>query len=366
MNCSEPSQVPNFQQGFTELIGRQPGGSIAEHRFVTVPSNRPPWSDSGLSMQGGTTVTSFVSGNTHLLGTGLHFSGDFQLWFRIGAEGEVFRGTRASHTFTASQPGPLELASYFPGEWSTRRGDMLIPAAAYDQVEGDLTVLLIRWRVEPLEALRGLLSEGDIDGLIAGEIERLTTPVVPPSGWTYLWFLGPAETYRSCSDEANTPAICCHSKRDAALLQKDIALPLTPGTRLRWSWRVDQLPSEVREDELATHDYLSIAVEFDNGQDITYFWSAELPIGTHFRCPIPTWTARETHVVVRTGSAELGRWFDEERDVHADYRAAIGGEPPARIVRVWLIAVSLFQRGEGRCRYRNIAFETEGGLIRVD
>jgi hypothetical protein len=51
---------------------------------------------------------------------------------------------------------------------------------------------------------------------------------------------------------------------------------------------MDELMSKVREDNLITHDYLSIAVEFDTGQDITYYWSSELPVGAGFRCPIPT------------------------------------------------------------------------------
>ena len=37
----------------------------------------------------------------------------------------------------------------------------------------------------------------------------------------------------------------------------------------------------------------------------------------------------------------------------ADYARAVGA-PPARIVRVWLIAVSVFQRGEGICDYADI------------
>ena len=41
--------------------------------------------------------------------------------------------------------------------------------------------------------------------------------------------------------------------------------------------------------------------------------------------------------------------------VVADYHAAIGGTPPERVVGVWLIANSLFQRGVGACRYRDIA-----------
>ncbi len=144
-----------------------------------------------------------------------------------------------------------------------------------------------------------------------------------------------------------------------------MVLPFLPGTRLRWAWRMEELPSKVREDVLLTHDYLSIAVEFDNGQDITYYWSAELPEGTGFRCPIPTWTARETHVVARSGREGLGQWLREDRDVLADYEAKIGGPLPGKIVRVWLIAVSLFQHTEGKCDYADISFLTRDGAVKV-
>ena len=79
-----------------------------------------------------------------------------------------------------------------------------------------------------------------------------------------------------------------------------------PGTTLRWSWRVDQLPIDLAEDTLPSHDYVSIAAEFDDGQDLTYYWSAALPEGTVYRCPIPTWASRETHVVVRSGRGHAG------------------------------------------------------------
>lgn len=95
------------------------------------------------------------------------------------------------------------------------------------------------------------------------------------------------------------------------------------------------------------------------------FWNAELPIGIGFRCPIPAWTARETHVVIRSGSQDCGEWLDEARDVHGDDRKYIGGTPPANIVRVWLIAVSLFRGQEGRCRYADIVFVTEQGVAAV-
>jgi len=128
---------------------------------------------------------------------------------------------------------------------------------------------------------------------------------------------------------------------------------------------MEKLPSEVAEDTLPTHDYLSVAVEFDNGQDITYFWSSELPLESTFRCPIPTWTARETHVVVRSGLDDLGKWLSEERDLFKDYAERIGGPMPEKIVKVWLIAVCIFQQGEGKCQFADIAVHGANGTVQV-
>jgi len=54
---------------------------------------------------------------------------------------------------------------------------------------------------------------------------------------------------------------------------------LTPTLRLRWSWRLDKLPSRLPEDTALTHDYISVALEFDDGRDLTWHWSAGLPPG---------------------------------------------------------------------------------------
>ena len=85
-----------------------------------------------------------------------------------------------------------------------------------------------------------------------------------------------------------------------------------------------------------------------------------MPVGAVYRCPLPTWKDKETHVVVRTGPEDRGCWLDERRDVHEDYRRCIGGTARS-VVRVWLIANSLFQRGHGRCEYSGIEFEQPDG-----
>ena len=155
--------------------------------------------------------------------------------------------------------------------------------------------------------------------------------------------------------------ISCRTCGDVGIVQYPIDLRLDDALTLNWAWMAESLRSDLPENIQATHDYLSIAVEFDNGLDLTYMWSTELAEGTIFQCPLPWWDQRETHWVLRNDHEKLGHWLQERRSLLADYRRAIGGEPPERVVAVWLIANSVFQRGEGRCRYRDIGFDNVDG-----
>jgi hypothetical protein len=109
---------------------------------------------------------------------------------------------------------------------------------------------------------------------------------------------------------------------------------------------------------------MSLALEFENGRDLTWYWSAALPVGTHYHCPLPTWTARETHWVVRSGADGLGVWHREERRVADDYRAAVG-PVPTRIVAAWLIAVSIFGRRRGRAAFADVVLRDGANELRV-
>jgi len=370
----------DFRARFSALLAKAPPYTLRTHAFFSVPANLPPWFDTGVELTVGEQVTVFTVGRPCLSRElNLWFHPDIQLWYRIGETGNVFRGTRYSHTFPLREAGRLFLGNYFPGEWATRTGATAVGTDAYRQMEGGLCVLVVRWAVQPLEGLKRLVALGDVASLLSSEIDRLEHPVSPPPGWEYLWFLGPAEIYTAGPPAPQRPSIVCYTHRDAAILHKDVSVPLTRDTRLRWSWKVDTLPCQVREDQLQNHDYLSIAVEFDNGQDLTFFWSSELPPETGFRCPIPTWTARETHVAVRSGKDGLGRWCQEERPLYVDYQRFIGTpgkrdevhdarvvQPPTRIVRVWLIANTMFRQQEGQCEYGAIELLTEENVVIVN
>ena len=347
----------SFRETLAAWLATLPEGLLADHRFHDLPARRPPWFDSGLDLAAGDEVTLLADGRVHISRLlDLWIAPSFQLWCRIGERGPVFRGTRATHTFTARSAGRLWLASYFPGEWADDTGRLATPASDYAKVSGGLSVCVLKWSpaVDATAAIRRCARDTRVPGLVLAEVDRLDEPVPVPEHWEYLWYVGPAEIYRTATRADGRPTLCCHTHGDAGILHREARLPLVPGTRLAWSWRVDELPSDLAEDTLPSHDYLSIAAEFDDGQDLTYYWSAALPVGAVYRCPLPTWKHKETHVVVRSGRAGLGQWFDEERDLCADYRRIIGG-PAREVVRVWLIANSLLQRGHGRCEYGRIA-----------
>lgn len=343
-----------FLAAWPALLAKLPPGVVRRHALVSIPVDRPPWTDTGLELAAGEQVTIFGAGRAFLArALDLWMGPQFQLWARVGEAGPIFNGARDHHGFVAERAGRLYLGSYFPGQWGDPSGRVSTDLRAYAAIEGGLAAAVLVWGDAGAEAgLDAVIRAGDAFGLAAAERARLAAPVEPPEGWRYLWLLGRSEIFRSDTCDGR-PAIACQVGRNVGILQREVSLAFEPGTRLRWAWRVDELPSAVAEDTLLTHDYLSVAVEFSDGRDITYTWSRQLPEGHSYWCPLPTWADREHHVVVRSGTEGLGRWHQEERDLHADHLARMG-PPPARIVRVWLIAVGLFQRLEGRCWYADL------------
>jgi hypothetical protein len=75
----------------------------------------------------------------------------------------------------------------------------------------------------------------------------------------------------------------------------------------------------------------------------------------------------------------LGRWWDEERPLYTYYERFIGTirkrdeghdarvvPPPTRVVRVWLIANTMFRQQEGRCEYGAIELQTGDTVVTVN
>lgn len=243
------------------------------------------------------------------------------LWVRIAGHHRIAKLVANDWVFDAWATGRVELMVKGLSEWADA-GGALLPGK------------------------RPALGEG-----FAVAVTAAATPSVNPlpADWRYLWRLGDGQIYRETNGEI---AVSTHG--DVGILCRDVDVLLTPEMRLDWRWCIDALPSALPEDLVMTHDYLSIAVEFDNGQDLTYMWSAGLRPGHVFACPLDWWCDRETHWVLRSGPEGQGAWHAESRIIAADYAHAIGGPLPARVISVWLIANSVFQRRAGRARFADI------------
>jgi len=331
---------------------------IKDAAALHMPANVPPWTDTGIAVERGETITILATGDVIWSRLpDLQASARYHLWGRIG-EGDIFRVGGDTRTFVPPDAGRLRLC-IFHGSWASRHGVLKPPLDAYNTLDGGFDVVVLRWGdVAPDRALGRLTVLSPAGSPFAAERERLRAPHTAPRAFEPLWFVGHSELFDETVIDG-APAIALRADADAGIVRHPVDLPLAPGVALEWTWRVNRLPSRVREDAFATHDYTSVALEFDDGRDLTWLWSSTLPVDHHFGCPLPRWKGIETHMVARSGSERVGTWVDERRDVHADAERALG-EVPARIAGVWLIAVSLFQRTQASVDFRRIDIVHDG------
>jgi hypothetical protein len=248
------------------------------------------------------------------------------VWVRIGGTGPIRKLPANDWVFTAWATGPVEVFAKGLSEWSDHAGGLL-PGKR--------------------KAMGGGIE-------VSASLTDAPADTLPqPDGWDQLWRIGDGTIFTA---DAGEIAVSTHG--DVGILCREVELPLLTRTSLSWEWLIEKLPSRLPEDLGPTHDYLSIAVEFENGRDLTYMWSAGLPHDHIFACPLGWWCDRETHWVVRSGEPGLGAWQSERRMLAEDYAKAIGGDLPERAVKVWLIANSVFQRRGGRARFRDIMLES--------
>lgn len=359
--ASVVQQHEKFEQEIKSTLAPFSGKSIAGLKVIYLGADIGPWLDTGMSVQPGDQVSLLLNGKVWLSRHyDISLEAPIQVWRRIGPEGKISRGQQATDTLVAEQGGTIQLKN-LPTRWLNTQGAYQgDPAPFNPDAGGGISVAVIRWApgTDVAAELAKLAGRENSPAWSKAEAKRLKTASRQPAGWQYLWELGPAdifsEQHADSRDGGPSHRIDAHTNNDVAILQKEVDLPLNAETALQWSWKVGKLPALAAETSAVSHDYLSIAVEFENGKDLTYLWSRELPVGLSFPCPLEGWKDRETHIVARSGTGDLGKWLNESHNVLADYEKAIGGPAPGRIVRVWLIANSVFGRGEGHAQFGNI------------
>ncbi|MGE3773531.1 MAG: DUF3047 domain-containing protein [Gammaproteobacteria bacterium] len=328
---------------------------IAGSARLALPAHRPPWQPTGLRVRAAQAYSVFAAGRVQWAASMPELYGGprFHLWLRVAPGGRIRNLREDSDTFVADVDGELEIGLYM-GLWRDAHGTLATDPALYARLGGGLEALVVVWQDDPAAGLAALAARAGPDSPYAIEAQHLRTQPPLPAGWDALIETGETHLFVPTQRSDGSNAIRLHGDDDQGILCRACDFPLTPATRLSWAWRLDRLPSARPEDSARCHDYVSIATEFDDGRDLTWLWSSSLEPGHHFACPVKAWAARETHFVVRSGAAGLGRWQRDERAVWADVAAALAGPPPRRIVRVWLIAVASFQHGALRGEFAEI------------
>jgi hypothetical protein len=339
---------------YVQLVAHLADQVASTESLVLKPTHS--WVNTGITLATGESVTVLTRGElwmTKALGVGLDATQ--ALWWRIGdGPARAMRGR--CDVLGADTTGTLQLLVAEAGR-ITETGD-LDRAVRPLPLHGELEVVLVRWQQDPVAALEAAAA---VDPELFGALHlRTQRPVLPPAGWSYHPRIGDGNLFWQ---NAADGTIGCLSRADVGILRRPVDVEIAAHLVLSWSWRVEQLPSRIAEDLLAAHDYLAVALEFDDGRDLSWMWSATLAEETSFACPLPYWNNVETHVVIRSGTADLGHWVDERREVAQDVKHYLSGPAPRRVVAIWLVANTALQGGAAAFRLRDLRLSSDTGPL---
>ena len=192
------------------------------------------------------------------------------------------------------------------------------------------------------------------DGGPIMEIGKFSTEpegAAAPSGWKPLTFKKvPKHTVYTLVKDGDQVVVKAVSQAAASGLTKEVKIDPKEYPIVRWRWRVDHLltKSDVRRKDgddyparlYVTFEYDAAKVSFGRkvkykaGRAIfgdipigalNYIWDTKAPAGDIVD---NAYTDFAKMVVIRSGSAGLGTWVEQERNVYEDYKKAFDEEPP--------------------------------------
>src|SRR3990172_8542784 len=89
-------------EGFAALLARAPAGLVRRHALVSIPVERPPWTDTGLELAARDRVSLFGAGRLWLSKPlDVCVGPQLQLWARVGETGPIWNGAHDNHSFVA-------------------------------------------------------------------------------------------------------------------------------------------------------------------------------------------------------------------------------------------------------------------------
>lgn len=157
------------------------------------------------------------------------------------------------------------------------------------------------------------------------------TKAIPP-GWKGQNWGSPKYEFVVAQDEGRK-ALHMKSANDGSTISKEVKgkVDLKETPVLEWSWKAVVLPKGGDSRRKATDDQAAqIFVvwprfpEAVRSRIIGYVWDTTAPVGTIAKSEK---TGTVTYVVLRSGTAELGKWITERRNVAEDFRKIYGEDP---------------------------------------
>ena len=162
------------------------------------------------------------------------------------------------------------------------------------------------------------------------------TKGIPP-GWQGQKWGDPRYDFTVIEDGGDK-ALQLKSADDSSTISKEIKVDVKQYPILEWTWKVVTLPPhgharKAEADDEAAQLYVTFP-RFPStvrSRIIGYIWDSTEPAGASFQSAK---VSSVHYIVVRSGSADLGKWITETRNVLEDFRKIYGespGEPAGAI-----------------------------------
>jgi DUF3047 family protein len=168
----------------------------------------------------------------------------------------------------------------------------------------------------------------------AGDVIRVTIAKSPdsslPEGWKLKNWSGTSE-FQTVTTEIG-PTIYMKSNSSSSALAKEINFNIKDYPYLNWRWKVTKTPPKGDVRARSTDDQAAqIYVVFPrwpamvNSRLIGYIWDSNAQAGSYVAS---TKQSNTKYYIVKSGAKDLGKWFQEKRNVYADYKRWFHEEPP--------------------------------------
>jgi len=148
-------------------------------------------------------------------------------------------------------------------------------------------------------------------------------------GWETKSFKGTTD-YRIVQEDGRS-VLKADAKAAASGLTKKIKFSPAVYRYLKWNWKVTGTVAGGNESTKQGDDYAARVYIIFPGRffwqmrALNYIWANKLPKGEFIS---NAFTGNAKMLAVESGSAKVGQWVSEERDILTDYRRVFGEEPP--------------------------------------